>query len=114
MPKLGADELALIVVVIVGAAVAFVTRYAWTSRATTPMAVALAVIWALASLAVAWLSGRKAVLSIPALATFVLSIAALVVVQLQHRRLFPFALATAALSVVLVRAAIRFDRKVRP
>jgi branched-subunit amino acid transport protein AzlD len=90
------------------------TRLGWTGlKAAAPIAVALAAIWALASVAVARLSGRAALLSIPALAAFVLSIAAMVVIQTHHQRFLPFALANAALSAVLVRVAIQFDRRPR-
>lgn len=115
MPKLGADQLALIVVVVVGATVAFVTRYSWVSlSAAAPVVVALVVIWGLAATAVMRVSGRAAWLSIPALAILVLSIATLAVVQLQHPHMRPYALGFAALSIVLVRAAIRFDLRPRP
>ena len=114
MSRLSAYQLTLIIVVVVGATVAFVTRSCSISDARAPVLIALVAIWGLASLAVARFNGRRAMMSIPALATFVLSIAALVVVQLQHRPALAFALASAALSVVLVRAAIRFDRCLGP
>ncbi len=115
MAKPGAPNLALIVMLAVGSATAMVTQLGLGPvKAVAPVALALAAIWALSSAAIARLTGRLALLSIPALAAFVFSIVVLVLVLGGHRRYAPFAMANAALSAVLVGAAIRFDRRPRP
>lgn len=111
MPKLGPEQLALIMVITVGTTTALLTWFGWTILKTAAPLVAFAAVGPPASAVIARLSGRTALLSIPDLAAFVLSIAALVVIPIRHRRFLPFALANAALSVVLVRVATQFDRR---
>jgi hypothetical protein len=113
MSKPNLEQLVLIVVATVGAAVAFVARFGLVPEVVGPAVFALAAILALAVAAVSKLSGRAALLTIPALAAFMMSIVALVVILIHHQAYAPLALLNAAVSVVLVRAAIRFDGRAR-
>lgn len=103
-------RLCVAIIVIAGACAALGARIGLSNaRAALVVAVALAAIWGVGSVAIARLSGRSPLLFTPTLAVFVLSMVAVVVSMSGHLSFLLLAVVNLAVSVWLMWSALRHD-----